>query len=46
MVALNLYVTPEIKQKLQEISDKEHRSKSKQLEHMLEFYMQHKQVKP
>jgi len=38
--SLNLYLNEKTKQKLKDIAEKENRSPSKQVKHMLEFYLQ------
>lgn len=39
---LNIYLDQETKDKLKEISDKENRPISRQIKHMLEFYLKYK----
>jgi len=42
MPSMNLYLDDATKKKLKEISEKENRSPSKQVKHMLEFYLKHR----
>lgn len=42
MASMNLYLDETTKKKLKEISEKENRSPSKQVKHMLEFYIRNK----
>jgi predicted transcriptional regulator len=39
---MNLYLDEETKNSLKEIAEKENRSPSKQVKHMIEFYMKYK----
>ena len=42
MASMNLYLDEATKRKLKEISEKENRSPSRQVKHMLEFYIRNK----
>jgi len=39
---LNVYLDQKTKDKLKELSDEENRPISRQIKHMMEFYIQHK----
>ena len=41
MPTLNLYIDNKTKDQLKELADKENRSISKQVKHMLEYYIEH-----
>ena len=39
---INIYLDAETKEQLKQVSEKENRPVSRQIKHMLEFYIQHK----
>jgi len=42
MPSLNLYLDEETKKKLKDVAEEENRSPSKQVKHMMEFYIKNK----
>lgn len=44
MASMNLYLDEATKKKLKELSERENRSPSKQVKHMLEFYIKNKEA--
>ena len=42
MPSLNLYIDEKTKKQLKQVAEEENRSPSRQVKHMLEFYLDHK----